>query len=416
MSLAAYAVLGLIMGCVWSALRTIGELVQPRHGGDNGKIGARSLAYVPWQEPLDCSMARRMTMRILERPRVIVWQSIAGSIAVGAVLSALAPGFARGADDDSKTYRVQVVQPLKIGDRVHMQRDIAETTSDTVTIDHSERGRQSSGTSELKFTGTLEALAVDKHGVPIRWKVIAETASTRGPEANSHEELVKPGAKFIAEWKGGKVTVTPDDNGAPLSETANKLLPLVFEASGNGEATLNAIVQSAKAEPLGTSWSVNAKAAVDNLREFDSKLKPSDISGTVRLKALVGDTEHKDLSVEYDFKAKSNNPADPPAGMKRAGAATREESGSLIIPADLSTGYLSAKTTIRITGMYKKSDPYSRSEKYQTGPRSTKTITHHFQVPEGDALNRIIKINTVLVYERIGGVDKKSSASPSSGP
>ncbi len=284
-------------------------------------------------------------MGILERPTVSVWRSIAGSIAVGAVLSAVAPGFARGADDDSKTYRVQVVQPFKVGDRVNMQRDIAETTSDTVTIDHSERGRQSSGTSELKFAGTLEALAVDKHGIPTRWKVIAETASARGPDAKSHEELVKPGAKLIVEWKGGKVTVTPDDKtpnggGPPLSEAASKLLPLVFEASGNGEASLNAIVQSAKDEPLGGSWSVNAKAAVDDLHEFDSKLKPSDISGTVHLKALVGDTEHKQLSVEYDFKAKSNNPADPPAGMKRAGAATREESGSLIFPTDLSTGYL----------------------------------------------------------------------------
>jgi hypothetical protein len=194
-------------------------------------------------------------------------------------------------------------------------------------------------------------------------------------------------------------------------------LPLVFEASGpTGGAELNEILRSAKPQPLGGSWSINAKAAADALHEFDSKLRSSDVSGTVKLKALVGDTEKKDLSLEYNVTAKTKSPSDPPAGMKRVGAATREESGTLVIPADLSTGYLSAKTTIRITGMYKKSDPYNRWEKFKTGPRSTKTITHHTQVPEDDALNRVIKVNTVLTYERVGGAEKAgSTAGASSG-
>ncbi len=324
------------------------------------------------------------------------------------------------AADDTKTYRIEVVQPLKVGDRIHMQRDIEETLSDTVTIDHSERGRQSSGTNELKFSGDLEVLAVDKQGVPTRWKVTAGAVSAHAAAANSHEELVKPGTVFIVELKDGKATVSPNENGAVpsgavLSDSATKLLPLVFEASGpKGGAGLNEIIQSAKPQPVGGTWSVNSKAAADSLREFDSKLKASDVTGTVKLKALIGDTEKKNLSVEYSVTAKSKNPSDPPAGMKRAGAATREESGTIVIPADLSTGYLSAKTTIRITGMYKKSDPYSRSDTYKTGPRSTKTITHHFQVPEGDALNRVIKVNTVLTYERVGGAEKTVSSSAAS--
>ncbi len=321
------------------------------------------------------------------------------------------------AADDAKTYRVEVMQPLKVGDRIHMQRDIEETLSDTVTIDHSERGRQSSGTNELKFSGDLEALAVDKQGVPTRWKVTAGVVTARDAATHSHEELVKPGTVFIVELKEGEATVSPNQNGsvpstAVLPESATKLLPLVFEASGpKGGAGLNEIIQSSKPQPLGATWSINAKAAADALHDFDSKLKPSEVTGSVKLKALVGDTEKKDLSIEYNVTAKSKNPSNPPAGMKRVGGATREESGTLIIPADLSTGYLSAKTTIRITGMYKKSDPYSHWEKYKTGPRSTKTITHHFQVPEDDALNRVIKVNTVLTYERVGGAEKRSPSS-----
>src|SRR5207302_8322142 len=107
-----------------------------------------------------------------------------------------------------------------------------EAVSDAVTIRGALRGHESLGAMELKFSGTLDVLEVDKHGVPTRWKVIAEIASVREPAAKAHAELLKPGAKFAAERKGGKVTVASLDNEHPLSELANKFLPLVFEASG----------------------------------------------------------------------------------------------------------------------------------------------------------------------------------------
>ena len=328
-------------------------------------------------------------------------------------LFVLTPGAAFGAEDSS-TFRVRIVQPLKVGDRLHMQREIEEAVSDAVTIRGGLRGHEALGAMELKFSGTLEVLEVDKHGVPTRWKVVAEVASVREPAAKSHAELVKSGAKFTVERKGGKVTVSSLDNEHPLSELANKFLPLVFEAFGaNGDASLDAIIQSSTPQPLGASWNINEKAAVESLRDFDPKLKASEVTGSVHLKALVGDADKKDLSVEYNFTAKSNNPANPPAGMKRLGAAAREESGTLIIPADLSTGYFSAKTTIRITGTYKKQDTEKKSTTYKTGPRSTRTITKDVKVPEDDAISRVIKINTLLIYERVGGVDKKPAASPS---
>ena len=342
-----------------------------------------------------------------------VWRGAAGFVAAGVVLFVLAPCTVFGAGD-SNAYRVRIVQPLKVGDRLHMQREIEEAVSDAVTIRGGLRGHEALGAMELKFSGTLEALEVDKHGVPTRWKVIAAVASVREPAAKSHAELVKSGTVFTVEQKGGKVAVASLDNEHPLSELANKFLPLVFEASGaNGESSLDEIIRSSTAQPLGASWNINEKAAVENLRDFDSKLKPSDVTGTVHLKALVGDTDKKDLSVEYNFTTKSNNPANAPTGMKRLGAAAREESGTLIIPADLSTGYFSAKTTIRITGTYKKMDSEKKSNTYKTGPRSTRTITKDVKVPEDDAINRVIKINTVLIYERVGGIDKKPAASAS---
>src|ERR1700693_1022723 len=117
-----------------------------------------------WNWPLDRSCCRE--------------RGAAGFAALGIVLSVLAPGAAIGAGDSS-AYRVRIVQPLKVGDRLHMQRDIEEAVSDTVTIGGGRGGREALEALELKFFGTLEVLEVDKPGVPSRWKVIAAVASVR---------------------------------------------------------------------------------------------------------------------------------------------------------------------------------------------------------------------------------------------
>jgi len=330
------------------------------------------------------------------------------AVAVGLALLA---GTARG--DDSPTFNVQVIQPFKVGDRVRMQRNVDETLGDAVTVGRSGPQRQLSE-MKLVFSGTLEALAVDGDGVPTRWKVKGEVATVRQPGTKSHEELVKPGTEFTVEWSGAKASVSAHDRDHPLSELATKFLPLVFEASGGGgEASLNRMLRPSKPVAAGASWKIDTKAAVEHLHAFDGKLKPADVIGTARLKALADsdEKEKKALVVEYEYTAKSKSPTGAPHGMTAVGPAVREESGSFTIPTDLSTGYFSAKATIRLVGAFKKMETEKKPVRIRTGLTTSKTVNREIKVEEDAAITEVIKLSTILTYERFGGVDKTTPTS-----
>ncbi len=341
--------------------------------------------------------------------------SFSGGLVIAVALASFwACSLARA--DDTMTYRVQIVQPLKIGDRVHMQRSVDETTSEVASVRGASQSRHSPET-KLTFSGTLEVLAVDKEGSPSRWKVVAEVTSVHEPVAKNHQELVKPGTEFTAERKAGKVGVTSRDAEHALPEIATRLLPLIFEASGpGGDAGLNRILRPPKPEPIGATWNIDAKEAAAELHAFDPQLKPADVTGSARLVSLSGDQDKKDLVVEYSLTAKSKNPAGGPQGMTPTGPAVREESGSFTIPADLSTGYFSSKATVRLEGTFKKTDTEKKPAKVRTGPVTSKTVNKPVKVEEDAAITTIIKVSTLLTYERIGGVDKTSSSVASGGP
>jgi hypothetical protein len=338
------------------------------------------------------------------RGRKAAFGLIAAWLAVSAVASARA-----AADNDTPLYRVKIVQPFKTGDQVRMKRDIDVSIQVKTTVDKVDRTHSSA--LSIKFFGGLEALEVDSRGQPTRWEVVADIASVRKDE-KAREELVKPGTELIAQWNGGKVAVSAKEGGQPLSDDAVTFLPLVFQAAGGtGEMTLAAVLDPASPQSVGASWKIDSKAAVDDLHEFDATLKPSDILGTVHLKSAAADADNKTLEVAYEFSAKSKTASDPPEGMKPL-SSTREETGSLIIPADLSTGYASGKVAIRLGSKFKRSEPERTEAKTKYG-RTTKTIWHEHNVEEDESINRSITINTQLTYERFGGVERKSSSTPS---
>jgi hypothetical protein len=241
---------------------------------------------------------------------------------------------------------------------------------------------------KLAFSGTLEALAIGGDGVPIRWKVKAEVATVRQPGMKSHEELVKPGTEFNVEWSGAKPSVSAHEPQRPLSESATEFLPLVFEgAGGSDEASLNRMLRLSKPVAAGASWSLDTKASAEHLHRFDGKLKPADLTGTTRLRALSDDKEKKALVVEYEYTAKSKNPTGAPHCMTAIGPAVREETGSVTVPADLSTGYFSARATVRLVGAFKKMETEKKPVRVRTGPTTSKTTNKEIKVEEDTAVS-----------------------------
>jgi len=231
--------------------------------------------------------------------------------------------------------------------------------------------------------------------------------SMRLPGGSAHETLVKPGTQFTVSFAGGKATVAEYEAKHPLSDDAKKYLPIVFEATGaKGDASLGEILDNASVSK-GVNWNVDSKAAAAELHNFDPKLKPGDVSGTARLKSVVGDGDKKVLMVEYEFTAKTKSPANPPSGMTPV-SATRIETGTVTMPANLSTGYFSAKALIRTTSTYKK----TATEK-QTSKVGNKTVTKSVKVNEETVIEQSDKVNTLLSYESGGPEGKTEFPSPS---
>ena len=334
--------------------------------------------------------------------------------AVGSIV-ALGAALPIAMGDDTKPvapqefYKVQLVRPAKAGDRWHMRRDIEQSISESAESNGKAEAPQSGGL-QIKFSGTLEVLAAGRQGEAEKLKVSAGVVSVRRAGSAGHETLVKPGTEFIVAWSGGKATVADSDAQHPLSEDAKKFLPIVFEATGaKGDSSLAEIVDSAS-EAKGTSWSVNTKAAAADLHAFDPKMKPSQVSGTARIKAVVGEGDKMVLSVEYEFKATTNTPASPPAGMTPAGA-TRIETGTVMVPADLATGYFSAKTLIHTTGKFKKTKTEKKSVR-----SGNKTVTKNVTVNEEMVVDELEKVNTLLTYGDGAEPGKTTSPSPSASP
>ncbi len=309
---------------------------------------------------------------------------------------------------DGGSYKVVIVQPMKTGDTVHLQREIEQVATETTLVGGVEK-EHTSEAIQLKFAGTLDVLAVDKAGFPTRWKATVGTASVRRGDGK-HEELAKPGMALTIEWHGGKVTVAADDNRHELSADAKKLLPLVFEASGgSGEGTLAEIVNSPSAESAGGSWSIDAKAAAAALHEFDGKLKPAEISGNAELKSVSGD-DKKSLAVAYQFTAHTKSPAHGPAGFT-AESGERQETGQVTLPSDGSTGYFTANVTVHLSAKFKKAEKQTVTPpKPRNGPApKPKTVTETVDA----VLDETLKIKTQLTYQPLGG---PSSPGPNSSP
>ncbi|HEX4000756.1 MAG TPA: hypothetical protein VHX65_19565 [Pirellulales bacterium] len=312
--------------------------------------------------------------------------------------------------DATELYKVQIVRPAKVGERFHMHREIERSLSESSAANGKPRTNESAS-MEINFSGTLEVMAVDKKHEPVKWKISAGTATIRQAGSTGHESLVKPGTEFTLSFGAGKATVADYETQHPLSEAAKKFLPIVFEATGGkGDASLGDMLDNPNASRTA-SWNIDTTAAVAALHSFDPKLKPSEVSGTARIKSVAGDGPKKTLIVQYEFKADSKKPANPPSGMTPV-SATLNESGTVSLPADGSTGYFSAKALIHTSGTFKKTA--NKKESSRVGNR---TVTKTVKVNEQTVIDEDEKVNTLITYEESGfGEKSEPSTSPSKSP
>jgi hypothetical protein len=318
---------------------------------------------------------------------------------------AAAPADQKSTDTNSSSegqfYKVQVVRPAKVGDHLHMKRDIAQTYSESVEQNGQPRGGQTNST-QLSFSGNLEVLAVDKDNNPVKWKITGGVAKVTGTGGTARGSILKPGTEFTVSLSEDKPTIAESDSQHPLSDDAKKILPYVFSASGGkGDATLDELIDNSTASRTA-SWNLNEKALLATAHEFDSKLKQADITGTAQIKAVSGVGDKKTLLVEYRYSSNGKNPENPPEGTKPV-SDSLVESGTIFVPADGSGGYFSSKVQIHSSGQFQKNETKKQTT-YRYGIRQTKDVPVKDQIK----IDQIDRINTVITYGS-GGEEKKKS-------
>ncbi len=303
--------------------------------------------------------------------------------------------------DDSQVYKVQIMRPMKPGERMHMKRDIEMSATETTEQD-GQPGGSESRSSQIHFSGMLEVAAVAKHGVPVKWKVTAGTATMSGNGTGGSNSLLTPKTNFILTFSGGKAIVADYDSAHPLSSDAKKYLPIVFNATGGrGESSLAEIIDNPSAPRTG-NWNLNAKAIATALKGFDSTLAAPAVSGTAHIKSVVGDGAKAALAVEYQFTVNSKKPNNPPAGSTPIGA-TLTGSGTVIVPVNGATSYLSGKMVIHTSGTFKKTA--KNHEENRTGRR---VVNKTVDVQDEAMINAVETVNTLITYG--DGPDQKKTS------
>lgn len=304
--------------------------------------------------------------------------------------------------DDSQVYKVQIMRPMKPGDKLHMKRDIELTFTETTEQD-GQAGSPESRSTQIHFSGTMEVVSVAKHGVPVKWNVSGATATVSGSGTSGSDTLLKPKTDFILTFSGGKAVVADYDNTHPLSNDAKKYLPIVFGSTGGrGDSSLGEVIDKADAPRTG-NWNLNASALATAMKGFDSNLTASEVSGTAHIKSVVGDGAKKVLAVQYEFTVNSKKPNNPPNGSTPI-SATLTESGTLMVPANGATSYLSGKMLIHTNGTFKKLG--KKHEENRTGRRVVnKTVDVHDQA----TIDANMTVNTLITY---GDTDDSKKVSP----
>ncbi len=329
--------------------------------------------------------------------------TIVGLIAV--VLGSFAVAANVPAADEATTYKIQTFHPLKVGDQLHLKREIELTLTSSTTVNGIQRGQQNS-TMQVKFAGNLKVVEVDASGAPVKWEAYTELATGASSAGGKHGELLKPGTMFTAQGQGGTFNITVADTKATPSADAQQALAHVFEAAGpKGEISLGEVLDPKSPQPIGGTWEINSKAAAEQLHGLDPKLSSTEVAGKARLKGFVGQGDKRALEVEYQYTAKTKEPANPPAGMTPLGA-VREEIGSVSVPPDQSTGYIASHATVKLSGKFRKTEKQPRTNRVGSGP-TARTTTTEVNVTTETTITSVAKVNTQIIYQRVGGVDQK---------
>jgi hypothetical protein len=292
-------------------------------------------------------------------------------LAVPLIAIALAASAAAAAD----TYPIKLVRPPEVGQKYALTAEGAVTRHTTITAG----GKQIGATDDefgIHLEGTVEVLVVNKDGEEGKAACTVTKCTRVTPEGEA--ELVPAGRVITATGSKEETTFTIDQG--KLTPDAKDALDLVLRMGEEDGYNDDKIYGTTSPQPVGGSWSMDAKASSDEAKDDEVIFDPKDASGTMRVDKLetvdgveclriAGVTEIKRLEVKA------------PEGLKFDRGALKAHYGGAY-PIDVKQpGPLRESMSITQTATFKGKDKATRGTVVDTKVQRAADLTRKY-LPE----------------------------------
>lgn len=233
------------------------------------------------------------------------WLLVVQCLSFATALVGIAPAFCFA----QEKHTIRLARPVKVGDLTYVTQQ--DTFEATYTIKRGEEQlQQNQRKTVLDFAGLVETTSVDAKGNETGLKIGVDKFHVTADDKPQAEAL-KPGVVVICETKGDKSVFQSADEKEQLPKEAEQFLRRLF-ATATGKPTDEELFTPTDPQAVGASWPADKDLLLTRLRDFDPKLEADRISGTAKLLAAPLVDAKQWHEVEFQLKADSNWPPNPP--------------------------------------------------------------------------------------------------------
>src|SRR5258706_4369030 len=258
------------------------------------------------------------------------------------VLSILISGaLARAAE---KEYEIRIHRPDKAG----MKFDVAITSAlrrEVTAVNDGRATRDPEEVFAIELKAVAEIVEVDDKGRDLKVTYVVEKCVKAAGEKD--EEVLPKGKVFTASIAAdGKRTEYTAADGK-LTDEQKEALDLVADLPAPKHVLVDELYGPKGPQKIGATWSVNAEAMAEDLKQHEYQVKPDAVSGTMKLNGLEKANGVQCLNITGDMKvarAKMKTSGDEKAVPIRN--ATIDSTFSWLLPVDPSQNHVVAYGTV----------------------------------------------------------------------
>jgi hypothetical protein len=202
-------------------------------------------------------------------------------------------------DDAGRGYEIRLQRPAHAGDRYEMCAHAVEKQH--ITEHGPWRPDESADrTLEISLSGHVEVLDANDAGTITKLACTVVKSDYHSPDGSG--PYVSPGRVIVAEWKNGRTLFSLKGQDAPPRKYI--LLEMVLSV-GDPVVNMEPFLGTSDRKAIGTSWPINARGAVEDMKRKGTECRVEDLAGSTRVSGLCTLNATECLKVESAFDCKN---------------------------------------------------------------------------------------------------------------